>query len=265
MILKDNHMSISTSGDVNQICKPFFDATGIKLFSYVRVYKSGEILSLTSNPEFQKYYYAQEFYKQPKAISTCIKSGNHLLSANPNLNSMLNDAKEYFSLDNMFEMVTNCGEFYETIRFAGNYQDNSVLDIYFNKQDVLTALKFYFLEKGKDIISKALAPGKLIDLSEYCNPKEINVNISLTALEHLKSSISRYYITNSNEYLTRRELECLLYFMKGLSSVEVSKILSISEKTVRSYLESMISKMGVENRSELIQHTIKLGFMNLLK
>ncbi len=267
MQLSDDHVSIKTSPDVTQICQPLFENTEVTYFSYVRIYKNYKLLSLTSNPEFQKYYYSQEYYKKPAAITTCINPGQHLLSSQLCLSDMVADAKSIFNIDNFLEVVSEHNEYFEIVRFGGASNNKKILEIYLNQSHLLTTFKFHFLEKAQYLIKQAQQPNKLIDLSKYLSNrnKSLDSTTEASQFQILQNNINRYYFGQyKDEYFTRREMECLLYFLNGKNSVEIAMILNISEKTIRGYLSHMISKMGVSCKSELIKKSIKLGFLTLV-
>lgn len=50
--------------------------------------------------------------------------------------------------------------------------------------------------------------------------------------------------------LTSREKEIALYILKGLSSLEISKLLNISEKTVKHHITEIFGKAQVSSRPE---------------
>jgi len=60
-----------------------------------------------------------------------------------------------------------------------------------------------------------------------------------------------------HEWLTPRELEVLQALARGLKNEEIAKELFITEKTVKSHLGSIFSKLGVNDRSRAILYAIK--------
>lgn len=58
---------------------------------------------------------------------------------------------------------------------------------------------------------------------------------------------------SSLDRLSKREQEVLRYIVAGLSSSGIAPLLSLSRKTVETYRARMMLKLGVANRSELIQ------------
>jgi len=59
--------------------------------------------------------------------------------------------------------------------------------------------------------------------------------------------------------LTERELEVLRLVAEGLSNREIASRLVISEKTVKTHISSLLSKLGQEDRTRLAIYAIKKG------
>jgi two-component system, NarL family, response regulator LiaR len=59
--------------------------------------------------------------------------------------------------------------------------------------------------------------------------------------------------------LTERELEVLRQVAEGLSNREIAEKLVISEKTVKTHISSLLSKLGLEDRTRLAIFAIKNG------
>ena len=59
--------------------------------------------------------------------------------------------------------------------------------------------------------------------------------------------------------LTERELEVLRLVAEGLSNREIAARLVISEKTVKTHVSSLLSKLNLEDRTRLAIYAIKKG------
>ena len=66
-----------------------------------------------------------------------------------------------------------------------------------------------------------------------------------------------------NKLLTVREREIFKLLIKNNTTHDVSKRLSISEKTVRNHISNVIQKLGVTGRSQAIIELIKLNEIEL--
>ena len=63
--------------------------------------------------------------------------------------------------------------------------------------------------------------------------------------------------------LTEREIECLSLLVEGVSTREMERRLGIATLTVRSHVQSMLSKLGVHSRLEAaslaVRHDLLVG------
>lgn len=62
--------------------------------------------------------------------------------------------------------------------------------------------------------------------------------------------------------ITKREKEIFNLLACNYSTLEISKILNISCKTVRNHISNVIQKLGVSNRTQAILELIKYKELN---
>lgn len=65
------------------------------------------------------------------------------------------------------------------------------------------------------------------------------------------------------ERLTLREKQVLTLVAQGQSNKEIATTLGIAVKTVMAHRANMMEKMGIHNRSKLVQFAIRVGLVNL--
>jgi DNA-binding NarL/FixJ family response regulator len=63
--------------------------------------------------------------------------------------------------------------------------------------------------------------------------------------------------------LSAREEEVVRYVALGLRNAEVGKKLFISEQTVKSHLNNVFDKLGIQDRVELTVYAIRTGIISL--
>lgn len=68
---------------------------------------------------------------------------------------------------------------------------------------------------------------------------------------------------DTKEKLSIRELEILKLLCKGTSNKDIARFLSLSERTVKSYLVNIFSKLRVSSRTEAVIIGLKHGFLNM--
>ena len=63
---------------------------------------------------------------------------------------------------------------------------------------------------------------------------------------------------------TAKELECLFFLLRGKSSKETGTLLNLSPRTIEKRIDDLKIKMGCNYKSDLIEKSIALGYLNIL-
>jgi DNA-binding NarL/FixJ family response regulator len=105
--------------------------------------------------------------------------------------------------------------------------------------------------------------------NEITNPAIGKILYNLLSLEKSKESLpdSFYKNTDTTELynqLSERESELIFYFMRGFSNKEIASYMSLSPRTVETYLERIKSKFNCNTRSKLQVYCMLHGFMYIL-
>ncbi len=67
----------------------------------------------------------------------------------------------------------------------------------------------------------------------------------------------------SNPELSERELDVLRLMAQGMSNLEIGTALSIGESTVKSHVNRILSKLGVNDRTQAVIIAFKRGIVSL--
>jgi len=67
----------------------------------------------------------------------------------------------------------------------------------------------------------------------------------------------------NNPELSGRELEVLGLMAQGMSNLEIATALNISENTVKTHVSRILSKLGVNDRSQAVIVAVKRGIVSL--
>ena len=70
-------------------------------------------------------------------------------------------------------------------------------------------------------------------------------------------------IPESPESLTQRETEVLRLMSKGLANKEIAQELGIGEKTVKTHVSNILSKLGVLSRTQAALYAIQVGLVSV--
>ncbi len=112
--------------------------------------------------------------------------------------------------------------------------------------------------------SKDINPDKIADIvlsviqgAAWFDPKSANV-----VLSSLSDSENKCNVKTAEKYnLTEREQEVLEYICEGLNNGEISKMLEVSINTVKVHVSSIIQKLGVEDRTQVVVKAYKNGLL----
>lgn len=112
--------------------------------------------------------------------------------------------------------------------------------------------------------SKDIAPERLSDIiisvidgALWFDAKVSDIIIKTLTTEKRKENPD--FIKNYN--LTEREVEVLKYICDGLNNGEISKILDVSVNTIKVHVSSIIQKLEVEDRTQVVVKAFKNLFV----
>lgn len=111
-------------------------------------------------------------------------------------------------------------------------------------------------------VLKQVGSNDLVKAIESASKGEATLDPSLTqrVFSEIRHSIQKEEAAAFNE-LTSQEIQVLGLISEGNTNREIAKALFLSEGTVRNYVSSILSKLGVSNRAEAaayaIQHHLK--------
>lgn len=80
----------------------------------------------------------------------------------------------------------------------------------------------------------------------------------LRGLEHVRQ---KFDALSPPDPLTTRELEVLRLMAGGYSNREISEALGIAEGTVKNHASSVLSKLGVRDRTRAVLKALELGYL----
>jgi DNA-binding NarL/FixJ family response regulator len=86
------------------------------------------------------------------------------------------------------------------------------------------------------------------------------VQLSPQALAYL---LHKVQLPETPEVLTGRETEVLRLLARGLSNKEIARELQVSEDTVKTHVAHILSKLGVQSRTQAVLAAMRLGLVSL--
>lgn len=108
---------------------------------------------------------------------------------------------------------------------------------------------------------KDVQPDELVSAIQgaYNGQAQLNPQVANQLMAHLAAPHAPVKAAPSADSLTAREREVLCLVAKGRSNKEIAAELSIAEKTVKTHVSSLLSKLGLEDRTQAAIYAVKHG------
>lgn len=131
-----------------------------------------------------------------------------------------------------------------------------ILTSHSSEQEVLDSIK----AGASAYCSKDINPDRLADTissviegAVWFDPKISDVVLKALSENKQKQTLN----IDDNYNLTDREKEVLEYICEGLNNCEISKMLDVSINTIKVHVSSIIQKLGVEDRTQVVVKAFK--------
>lgn len=273
-MMPKNDIMLSSAGDIDAICVPL-RSFGITYFSYVRIYDDGSRFDINNNADFSEaYYYKTDCYQLyiPEMNPRVFEDG-FLFASSDFVEPFeeLHEVTQKFSVANLMVLMQKHSNYYELWHFGCPPDIPGMINIYLNNLDILKSFCYYFKDRGAHLIKqfeanrmcmkkdKAIitedSPALLFDTSQARNQ----------CLHTLK--IDKYHLGENynHHYLTKREVECIKWCIRGKTADETSLILNISKRTVNAHLDNVKQKLNCNKQAHLARRIIDLGIIDALE
>lgn len=148
--------------------------------------------------------------------------------------------------------------------FGGHYHEHKDFSkLFLNHFPLLKTFSAYFKDEMKSILNKQKHEGYTLSISKKID-SSIDPKIAKEKKKKFLSSIGFHKEWEQVDALTRREKECLLLIAEGKSIKGVASELSISPRTVESYLINAKDKLGYTHKEDLAAKAMIFRKLDLL-
>lgn len=275
-MIKNDHISFSSGFDVYQICRPILRAFKFQHFTFCRIFPDGSRAILTTTPESlydlykNKEYLFRDRSKQSDFDLSDFESHKKIqynfhseqVDAIPEKFKNVRETylkqiqyeKERQNISDRFTISIRYKKYYESFIFfipVGVCQKN----IYLNNLEILNHFRAFFLDKGNQLIAKAEKDKILKPFNRTNRTVEIAQIADINQIIH-EMNPDRYYIADSNTYLTKRQMICAAYLMHSYRAKQIAKITNLSNRTVEDYITEIRRKFNCKERHQLIEKLV---------
>jgi DNA-binding CsgD family transcriptional regulator len=253
-----NHLEYNKkiSSTINDICKPLSNF-GITMFTYSRIFNGGRRLYMCSNQQWVEHYITQEFQDEIDHLAHYVPvDGVRYALWEGFKRDKVFDGLYNHNMGNGFSIYEKNKEYVDYFDFASHKDNNQMVNLYMNNLHLLLRFIEYFKEKiflMVDFKDKKnfLLPKKFVSFNEIPRGETFKIK-GRDVFSNYNLAGKEARCQNEAFNLTNRELRCLRLLSEGKTTKEVSQSLSISPKTVESYIQMAKMKFEAVTKEELI-------------
>ena len=262
----EKNFALTSSCLVQEICDPLLKSIGITYFNFIKIYNkdcSRELL--TNNAGWIDHFYSNALYNSIGAIDIehLLPKGYFLWAEMDTKDPIYLQGRDFFNIDHGITFVIKRQDVTLLYIFATDRTNHEINNFYASNIDLLQRFIHYFTDKGHDLIKSA--EDNRIYLPK---PQEIittrvnNITVSdkVRADFFQNSNVSRYFLLNESDdlYLTKKQGECAALLIKGQTSKEIARNMSLSHRTVEGYISDIRNKLCESlnkplNKNQIIQ------------
>jgi DNA-binding CsgD family transcriptional regulator len=255
-----NHISLTSSADVLEIVFPLFKATGLNYFFYSRTFNSNLSFYLHTNIPLFLSWFKNKFSKREAFLSHYLREGAYLWEDTQNTEHL----KEARALNcgNGISIIKHHETFSETFVLAASLEQPHIMSLYLNQMELLNKFFLYFKDRASHLIDKAIKQPILLP-EDMCKKKEEGNN-NLIYEDYKKSLHIKKYQINEKYHdirLSKRELQCLILFLKGQTAIQIANGLKLSKSSVDKFVYRVKQKFQCRTSSELVELFWDLGIL----
>lgn len=227
---------------------------GITYFATQKITFDGGWSIIGNHPEWLGYSADNQFYQyDPSLIDpNNYQTGISFCSAHDHeecQNTLMKTAVEIFNIDHCLAVIekneTNC----QFTFLATNRQNHKIINIYINKIDLLRKYIRFFNKKHNNLLRQAEERSvNLIQIKPETYYAMNNIlDVSLNDIDDT-FDIQKLGLAK----LSKRQEQCLYYFLKGKTAKETAQLLNLSHRTVEEYLNHLKKKLGCRTKRDLL-------------
>lgn len=243
--------------DIQEICRPLFNKLKINYFDYARLYPDMTGFSLFTDPDYVNFFCNHEVYKN--SAPSVLLPGKHLWTSYID-DGFLRETRNDFQHDHGITIVEQQVGYVEIYNFATTPENRAITHLYLNNPDFITRFISLFRDKASKII--AWSEKYHVSIPSSCHETrdeliEINNDTQQVITE---LSLDKNYITTTSgirEKLTKRESQCLQAMLQGKSMKSTADELSLSPRTIETYIEKLKNKTRCVSKYEIIKSISK--------
>lgn len=248
-----HHPGLTHAADVKDICAPL-KLLGINYFSHVHIDNQQQFSAVGSAPDFARLYVEKGYYNfdihmansrpgESYQIWDGVQQKKETLSMHEDFMS--------FNMGHTFSIIVKHDQGKDCYNFATKLGNDVMNGKYLTMIEHLKNFISYF----KDKIASHHELSKSYDFKLGLSDKSPGYQTNIPDLELDKfittTQTDRSYALTGNQYLTKREIQCLKLLAQGSTFEEAALLLGITTRTIKAHVAAIKEKLGCINLFQL--------------
>ncbi len=268
MAAEDNLLKFYSSNlcdKLKKIVRPLSERYGLDGFFYTKITPDGFGFQITNRHDVANAYFSNQLYKSNPFIChpDNYKHDQALITSDfyneqyfDDYYESIKQIKNSFGFDNYLCVYKKEADTAHVFMFSTTDKNLPTNTLFSNHLPALKRFSEHFLKEWSPHSNKMepfmLNLGELMD-SFY---GKINRKLSLNddqakSIELLRKMGLLDELTNTN--FTKRELDCIEYFLKGYPASQIADSIDLQTRTVEHYLDNIKTKLNCFTKSELFE------------
>lgn len=175
--INEKHISITSSNNVIEICKPLFKQFGLTFFFYARLFYDNTLYVLTTDILWHKHAFENRFIVIPLKLPPNLKYASFFCLWSDLLPELILSEAKKFKINQPISYIELTRNYFDLYAFATNVNTNLIISNYLNNVNILKKFAVYFKEEARKLI-------KLCDKDRIFIPKHIQFPADQKILEN---------------------------------------------------------------------------------
>lgn len=263
LIIGESTQSQNAAMELARLCDSLVSKTPITWFGYFRFSRDRKLIALSTSPEVDQHYFENKHYMIDFAnlpFEEITNGINYSKSISPSFTAaeLQMEYRKQFGLDNFLMIVEKSYDCCHIYMFASKVEQGHMINYYLNNISFLQ----HFVASNRDKIQS------IVDQSDI---DTIEIKLDESVQDNSDSIFSQDSASDSNIFLnerqeamvglahsdfsclTERELQCLKFIIRGLTSKEIANKLKISFRTVENYSARIKYKLGCRRKHDILR------------
>lgn len=241
------YLSKKYTSKITKLIQPL-NQHGITYFVMQKVTANGHWSFICNHPLVIEYSADAQLYKSDPTLvdPEHYESGIQYLNTHQDKNfqeKFIIDIEDKFRLANPLAIVDKNSSDCEFFFFVSSYENKKIINTYISKINLLRRFINYIKQEQSYLFQEA--ENYKVDLKTIKKDAYFNQEKKLEIVSFCEDKYSFSAI------LSKREKECVFYFLNGKTAKETAIKLGISYRTVEDYFIKIKKKFGCKNKREL--------------